>query len=97
MSSNCSCLCLFPSCNVHYWLKDIADLEIKFIVLNCYHSCPYLICTLYSKAGISEMFEGHHGPITGINCHTTPGPLDFSHLFVTSSFDWTVKLWSTKV
>ncbi|TNN28504.1 Cytoplasmic dynein 1 intermediate chain 2 [Liparis tanakae] len=24
------------------------------------------------------------------------GPLDFSHLFVTSSFDWTVKLWSTK-
>lgn len=52
---------------------------------------------LYSKAGISEMFEGHHGPITGLNCHTALGPLDFSHLFVTSSFDWTVKLWSTKV
>lgn len=43
------------------------------------------------------MFEGHHGPITGLSCHTAPGPLDFSHLFVTSSFDWTVKLWSTKV
>lgn len=52
---------------------------------------------LHSKAGISEMFEGHHGPITGIHCHTAAGPLDFSHLFVTSSFDWTVKLWSTKV
>jgi hypothetical protein len=25
------------------------------------------------------------------------GPIDFSHLFVTSSFDWTVKLWTTKV
>ena len=43
------------------------------------------------------MFEGHHGPITGIDCHTATGPVDFSHLFVTSSFDWTVKLWSTKV
>lgn len=43
------------------------------------------------------MFEGHHGPITGLHCHTALGPLDFSHLFVTSSFDWTVKLWSTKV
>ena len=50
-----------------------------------------------SKAGISEMLEGHQGPITGIHCHTAAGPLDFSHLFVTSSFDWTVKLWSTKV
>lgn len=50
-----------------------------------------------SKAGISEMFEGHHGPITGIHCHTAAGAVDFSHLFLTSSFDWTVKLWSTKV
>uniref|UniRef100_A0A674CI04 Dynein cytoplasmic 1 intermediate chain 2 n=1 Tax=Salmo trutta TaxID=8032 RepID=A0A674CI04_SALTR len=57
----------------------------------------YMACRHGSKAGISEMFEGHHGPITGIDCHTATGPVDFSHLFVTSSFDWTVKLWSTKV
>ncbi|XP_029918898.1 dynein cytoplasmic 1 intermediate chain 1a isoform X4 [Myripristis murdjan] len=49
-----------------------------------------------SKAGICEMFEGHQGPVTGISCHNAVGPVDFSHLFVTSSFDWTVKLWSTK-
>ncbi|XP_034016355.1 cytoplasmic dynein 1 intermediate chain 1 isoform X5 [Thalassophryne amazonica] len=49
-----------------------------------------------SKAGICEMFEGHQGPVTGISCHSAVGTVDFSHLFVTSSFDWTVKLWSTK-
>ncbi|KAM3858437.1 dynein cytoplasmic 1 intermediate chain 1a [Diretmus argenteus] len=49
-----------------------------------------------SKAGICEMFEGHQGPVTGISCHNAVGPVDFSHLFITSSFDWTVKLWSTK-
>ncbi|XP_062321556.1 cytoplasmic dynein 1 intermediate chain 1 isoform X1 [Osmerus eperlanus] len=49
-----------------------------------------------SKAGIAEMFEGHQGPVTGISCHNAVGGVDFSHLFITSSFDWTVKLWSTK-
>uniref|UniRef100_A0A8C6PZJ8 Dynein, cytoplasmic 1, intermediate chain 2b n=1 Tax=Nothobranchius furzeri TaxID=105023 RepID=A0A8C6PZJ8_NOTFU len=50
----------------------------------------------YSKAGITEVFEGHHGPVTGLSCHSAAGPVDFSHLFISSSFDWTVKLWSTK-
>ncbi|KAB0373921.1 hypothetical protein FD755_014177 [Muntiacus reevesi] len=36
------------------------------------------------------------GSITGIHCHSAVGAVDFSHLFVTSSFDWTVKLWTTK-
>ncbi|XP_053718349.1 cytoplasmic dynein 1 intermediate chain 1 isoform X2 [Synchiropus splendidus] len=49
-----------------------------------------------SKVGIFEMFEGHYGPVTGVSCHSAVGTLDFSHLFVTSSFDLTVKLWSTK-
>lgn len=43
------------------------------------------------------MFEGHQGPVTGISCHSAVGTVDFSHLFITSSFDWTIKLWSTKV
>uniref|UniRef100_A0A8D0AEB5 Dynein cytoplasmic 1 intermediate chain 2 n=1 Tax=Sander lucioperca TaxID=283035 RepID=A0A8D0AEB5_SANLU len=53
-------------------------------------------CVCYSKAGITEVFEGHHGPVTGLSCHSAGGPVDFSHLFISSSFDWTVKLWSTK-
>ncbi len=34
--------------------------------------------------------------MTGIATHNIPGPIDFSHLFITSSMDWTVKLWSTR-
>lgn len=56
-----------------------------------------ILCVCYSKAGITEVFEGHHGPVTGLSCHSAGGPVDFSHLFISSSFDWTVKLWSTKV
>lgn len=74
-----------------------SKITFAMLTLICQYICTYFICVLCSKAGISEMFEGHHGPITGIHCHTAAGPLDFSHLFVTSSFDWTVKLWSTKV
>ncbi|KAI3355790.1 hypothetical protein L3Q82_004362 [Scortum barcoo] len=71
--------------------------DVNNFVVGSEDGSVYMSCRHGSKAGISEMFEGHHGPITGIHCHTAPGPLDFSHLFVTSSFDWTVKLWSTKV
>jgi len=48
------------------------------------------------KAGISEVYERHFGPLTGLDCHRSSSKMDFSHLFLTSSFDWTVKLWSSK-
>ncbi|XP_072300541.1 dynein, cytoplasmic 1, intermediate chain 2a isoform X3 [Eucyclogobius newberryi] len=70
--------------------------DVNNFVVGSEDGSVYMSCRHGSKAGISEMFEGHNGPITGINCHAAAGPLDFSHLFVTSSFDWTVKLWSTK-
>uniref|UniRef100_A0A672MVR8 Cytoplasmic dynein 1 intermediate chain 2-like n=1 Tax=Sinocyclocheilus grahami TaxID=75366 RepID=A0A672MVR8_SINGR len=70
--------------------------DVNNFVVGSEDGSVYTACRHGSKAGISEMFEGHHGPITGLDCHTASGPVDFSHLFVTSSFDWTVKLWSTK-
>ncbi|MBN3300253.1 DC1I2 protein, partial [Amia calva] len=70
--------------------------DVNNFVVGSEEGSVYTACRHGSKAGISENFEGHQGPITGIHCHTAAGPIDFSHLFVTSSFDWTVKLWTTK-
>eukprot|EP00116_Pleurobrachia_bachei_P005322 sb/3465584/ len=50
-----------------------------------------------NKAGINDAFEGHHGPVTGIDFNKAVGQGDFSHLFISSSTDWTVKLWSNKI
>ncbi|KAI8324921.1 WD40-repeat-containing domain protein [Choanephora cucurbitarum] len=51
-----------------------------------------------SKAGINQhdTYRGHHGMITGLNFHPLHGPVDFSDLYLTSSVDWTVKLWRAK-
>ncbi|XP_063069485.1 dynein, cytoplasmic 1, intermediate chain 2a-like isoform X1 [Engraulis encrasicolus] len=70
--------------------------DVNNFVVGSEDGSVYMACRHGNKAGISEIFEGHQGPITGIHCNTSGGPVDFSHLFVTSSFDWTVKLWSTK-
>ncbi|KYM99050.1 Cytoplasmic dynein 1 intermediate chain 2 [Cyphomyrmex costatus] len=39
---------------------------------------------------------GHPRPVTSINAHAVQGDIDFSHLFLTSSLDWTIKLGSLK-
>merc|ERR1711865_110535 len=49
-----------------------------------------------AKPGVNERFDGHFGPVTGMGFHSAPGPKDFSDFFLTSSMDWTVKLWNKK-
>ncbi|OCF34212.1 dynein intermediate chain, cytosolic [Kwoniella heveanensis CBS 569] len=51
-----------------------------------------------SKAGLDndEVYRGHAAPVTGLNFHPSTGSIDFSDLFLTSSVDWTVKMWRTK-
>jgi dynein intermediate chain len=51
-----------------------------------------------AKAGLNpeDVYRGHAGPVTGIHFHPTSGSIDFSDLFLTSSVDWTVKLWRAK-
>lgn len=93
----------------------------------------YSGCRHGSKTGILDSYDGHHGPITGLDPHPGYGSVgfqahssgsssssgsaaisggggvtggssypstslpDLSMLFLTASFDWTVKLWSAKV
>ncbi|XP_047984282.1 cytoplasmic dynein 1 intermediate chain isoform X7 [Leguminivora glycinivorella] len=56
----------------------------------------YTGCRHGQRAGVTDMMEGHAGPITGVAAHQAGGAVDLSHLFLTSSMDWSVKLWSLK-
>jgi hypothetical protein len=51
-----------------------------------------------SKAGLNpyDVYRGHAGAITGIDFHPSTGPIDFGDLILTSSVDWTIKLWRAK-
>lgn len=75
---------------------DFPTVDVNHYVLGSEEGTVYSASRHGSKAGICEMFEAHQGPVTGISCHSAVGSVDFSHLFITSSFDWTVKLWSIK-
>jgi len=83
--------------------KPVAVTSISFpsgnynnFVIGSEEGAVYTACRHGSKAGILDSFEGHQGPITNVDCHDVQSQVDFSHLFLTSSIDWTVKLWSTK-
>ena len=51
-----------------------------------------------AKAGLNQydVYKGHAGPVMGLHFHPLVGSVDFSDLFLTSSVDWTVKLWRSK-
>ena len=79
-----------------YSTRKVRPLSLYLFLLK-YSILSKLYCIIFSKSGINETFEGHYGPVTGLSCHQVQGPIDFSHIFLTSSFDWTVKLWNLKV
>jgi len=71
--------------------------DVNNFVIGSEEGTVYSGCRHGQRAGIIEPFEGHAGPVTGLDFHASvPGQVDFSNLFLTSSFDWTVKLWSSK-
>ncbi|KAL8272547.1 hypothetical protein Esti_003546 [Eimeria stiedai] len=51
-----------------------------------------------NKVGIMEFHEAHGGALTSLHFHPGPseGWRDYSHLLLSSSVDWSVKLWSNK-
>lgn len=70
--------------------------DINNFIVGSEEGIIYSACRHGPRAGIVDTYEGHQGPIRGLDCHNSQGPIDFSHLFLTSSVDWTVKLWSLK-
>eukprot|EP01091_Cochliopodium_minus_P013612 TRINITY_DN4422_c0_g1_i1.p1 TRINITY_DN4422_c0_g1~~TRINITY_DN4422_c0_g1_i1.p1 ORF type:complete len:608 (-),score=172.96 TRINITY_DN4422_c0_g1_i1:149-1972(-) len=49
-----------------------------------------------SESGVKDKYSGHYGLVTGLSFHSKRGLIDFGELFLSSSIDWTVKLWSQK-
>nr|CAG4644687.1 EOG090X03UT [Leptodora kindtii] len=70
--------------------------DINNFIVGSEEGTIYSACRHGPRSGIVDTYEGHQGPIRGLDCHNSHGPIDFSHLFLTSSVDWTVKLWSMK-
>merc|ERR1719231_687962 len=48
------------------------------------------------KPGIFEASKAHDAPITKVAFHPSQKSQNTSDLYLTSSYDWTVKLWSKK-
>jgi len=70
--------------------------DVNNFIIGSEEGSVYTACRHGSRAGIMDQFEGHQAPVTGIDCHNGQGTMDFSHLFLSTSIDWTVKLWSLK-
>lgn len=70
--------------------------EVNNFVLGSEDGYVYSACRHGAKSGIGETYEKHLGPVTGISTHYNQSSPDFGHLFLTSSIDWTIKLWSLK-
>ncbi|CAE7560215.1 DYNC1I2, partial [Symbiodinium sp. CCMP2456] len=55
-----------------------------------------------TKTGITELYDGHDGPVTGVHMHPHQGNDSgisadtTTDLCLTSSFDWSIKLWRVK-
>ncbi|XP_049694698.1 cytoplasmic dynein 1 intermediate chain isoform X17 [Helicoverpa armigera] len=70
--------------------------DVNNFVLGSEDGNIYTGCLYGQRAGVTECVEGHAGPITGVSCHAAAGSVDLSHLYLTCSMDWSVKLWSQK-
>jgi len=52
---------------------------------------------VYDNEGIYDAFQAHKAPITSVQYHPSQKSNNLAEYFLTSSFDWTVKLWSNKI
>ncbi len=50
----------------------------------------------FSEPGVADQFEGHHAPVTATAIPSANDPLNDASLFLTTSMDCTVKLWTKR-
>ena len=51
-----------------------------------------------ARAGVDNVvrYSGHTGPVMGLSFHPARAPVDMSDLVLSSSLDWSVKLWKMR-
>jgi len=51
-----------------------------------------------AKAGVDArlLYRGHTAPVTGLAFHPSRGKVDLADLFLSSSLDWSIKLWRAR-
>lgn len=49
-----------------------------------------------AASSIGGVYRGHRAPVTSLDFHSPRGPSDFSDLLLSSSLDWSLKLWRVR-
>ena len=75
---------------------DFNNFDVNNFIIGTEEGYAYSACRHGNQEGIIQTYHDHQGPITGISFNKVRGDIDFSEMFLTSSYDWTVKLWSLK-
>ncbi|KAJ6233132.1 cytoplasmic dynein 1 intermediate chain-related [Anaeramoeba flamelloides] len=68
--------------------------EITSFFVGCENGSIFSVLPHAKKDKLRSEYKGHTGPITGIDFHRAKGEINFSDLYLTSSVDWSINLWS---
>eukprot|EP01094_Clydonella_sp_ATCC50884_P003674 TRINITY_DN1279_c3_g1_i2.p1 TRINITY_DN1279_c3_g1~~TRINITY_DN1279_c3_g1_i2.p1 ORF type:complete len:435 (-),score=129.89 TRINITY_DN1279_c3_g1_i2:222-1526(-) len=88
-------LTVAPTC-MSFPVGDDGNTGVNRCVVGTEDGGVYSVVRHGSNQGISEKLEGHFGWVTGVHLHPARGPIDHSSLLLSSSSDYTVRLWSVK-
>ncbi|OEH78660.1 dynein intermediate [Cyclospora cayetanensis] len=77
---------------------SFAEAEVNDLCLGSEDGCIMTANIHGNKAGVMDVYEAHGGALTSLHFHPGPseGSRDYSHLLLSSSVDWSIKLWSSK-
>ena len=73
--------------------------DINNLIVGSEDGSVYQVSRLAAKQDkVSEPYvlPGYSGPVTGLQFHPSKSSAEFANLFLSSSTDWTVKLWSVQ-